>query len=157
VDRRPHESDARREGHSRDRRTTTEDDVDPAQVDREYEQLEKQAQRTADLIKDLAGKLSARAAQGDQNAREWNLDLREVALAVKDEEQQMRVLLSALDQLADARAQEFANRPAYRQPVYYDSGYRGGYGGGFFGGGFGQALAMGAGFGLGEEIIEDIF
>jgi hypothetical protein len=132
--------------------------VDPAEVDREYERLEKQAQRTAELLKALSQKLAARAADGDQNAREWGLDLREVALAVKDEEQQMRVLLNALDQLADAQAREFANRGAYRQqPVYYDNGYRGGYGGGFFGGGFGQALAMGAGFGLGEEIIEDIF
>jgi hypothetical protein len=126
-------------------------------VDREYERLEQQARKTADLIKALGQKLSARAAEGDQNAREWGLDLREVALAVKDEEQQMRVLLNALDQVADAQAREFANRQSYRQPVYYDSGYGRGYGGGFFGGGFGQALAMGAGFGLGEEIIEDIF
>jgi hypothetical protein len=131
--------------------------VETAEVDREYERLEQQARRTADLIKALGEKLSAHAAKGDQNAREWSLDLREVALAVKDEEQQMRVLLNALDQLADAQTREFANRRAYQQPVYYDNGYRGGYGGGFFGGGFGQALAMGAGFGLGEEIIEDIF
>jgi hypothetical protein len=131
--------------------------MDAADVDREYERLEQQARRTADVIKALADKLSARAAQGDENAREWGLDLREVALAVKDEEQQMKALLNALDQHADAQARQFGNtRPAY-QPVYYDNGYRGGYGGGFFGGGFGQALAMGAGFGLGEEIIDDLF
>jgi ABC-type Fe3+-hydroxamate transport system substrate-binding protein len=127
--------------------------VDPVDVDREYERLEEQARRTADLIKTLGQKLSARAEQGDQNAKEWSLDLREVALAVKDEEQQMQALLNALDRLADAQAREAAARPVYRQPVYYGNGY----GNGFFGGGFGQALAMGAGFGLGEEIIEDLF
>ena len=126
-------------------------------VDREYDRLEKQAQKTAEQLKALGQKLSAAAAQGDQNAREWNLDLREVALAFKEEEQQMRALLDVLDRHADAQARDFAGRGGYRPQVYVDNGYRGGYGGGFFGGGFGQALAMGAGFGLGEEIIEDIF
>ena len=126
-------------------------------VDREYERLQEQARRTADLIRALNEKVGARAAQGDAMAREWSLDLREVALAVRDEEQQMKTLLNAMDELADQQANEIARRQSYERPVYYDRGYRGGYGGGFFGGGFGQALAMGAGFGLGEEIIEDIF
>lgn len=131
--------------------------MDERDVDREYERLEKAAQKAAEMMSALGRKLSAAAAQGDQNAREWNLDLREVALAVKAEEQQMRSLLDALDRHADAQARDFAGRGGYRPQVYYDNGYRGGYGGGFFGGGFGQALAMGAGFGLGEEIIDDIF
>jgi hypothetical protein len=131
--------------------------MDATEVDREYERLEESARKTADTIKTLSQKLAAESSRGDARAREWSLDLREIALAVKDEEQQMRTLLNALDRLADAHARDLANQSAYRQPVYYDSGYRGGYGGGFFGGGFGQALAMGAGFGLGEEIIDDLF
>jgi ABC-type transporter Mla subunit MlaD len=136
--------------------------MDTPDVDREYDRLEQSARQTANHIKALSQKLSDAAAQGDPNAREWNLDLREVAAALRDEEQQMRALLNALDQQAEARAREMAyqanqaNQAAYRQPVYYGGGY-GGYGGGFFGGGFGQALAMGAGFGLGEEIIDDLF
>jgi anti-sigma factor RsiW len=118
--------------------------MDTPDVDREYDRLEQSARQTANHIKALSQKL------------------REVAAALRDEEQQMRALLNALDQQAEARAREMAyqanqaNQAAYRQPVYYGGGY-GGYGGGFFGGGFGQALAMGAGFGLGEEIIDDLF
>jgi hypothetical protein len=131
--------------------------MNEATVDREYERLEKRAETTASLLKNLADKMSARAAAGDASAREWSLDLREIAIAVRDEEQQTRTVISSIQDLVDEEL-----RQAPQQSMRYQQGpYQGyGYGGGFnrfLGGGFGQALAMGAGFGLGEEIIEDIF
>jgi hypothetical protein len=134
--------------------------MDQDTVDREYERLQQQSNRTADLLRQLSDKLAQRAAQGDPTAREYGLDVREIALSVRDEEQQFKKLLEELDRLADVQAQEIARSRSYQQPVYRTYGYGPGYGGGgggFFGGGFGQALAMGAGLGLGEEIIEDIF
>ena len=82
-----------------------EDLVDPSNVDREYDRLAEQSRRTADLLRALADKLSARAGQGDPQAREWGLDLREIALAVRDEEQQMKTLLQAMDREADLEVQ----------------------------------------------------
>ena len=132
--------------------------MNEATVDREYEQLEKRAENTASLLKKLSDKMSARAAAGDPNAREWSLDLREVAIAVRDEEQQTRTVISAIQDLVD---EELRQAPQQQSMRYQQGPYQGyGYGGGFnrfLGGGFGSALAMGAGFGLGEEIIEDIF
>jgi outer membrane receptor protein involved in Fe transport len=132
--------------------------MNEATVDREYERLEKRSEATAELIKRLADKMSARAAAGDANAREWSLDLREIAIAVRDEEQQTRTVISSIQDLVD---EELRQQPQQQAVRYQQGPYQGyGYGGGFnrfLGGGFGQALAMGAGFGLGEEIIEDIF
>jgi outer membrane receptor protein involved in Fe transport len=131
--------------------------MNEATVDREYERLERNSERTADLIRRLGEKLERAAAAGDANAREWGLDLREVALAVRDEEQQTKTVISAIQELVDDEMRQVAQQGGRYQPVAYQ-GY--GYGGGFnrfLGGGFGQALMMGAGFGLGEEIIDDIF
>jgi hypothetical protein len=56
---------------------TTAVDIDT--VDRQFSTLQQQAQQTASLIATLAGKLSTAAAGGDPNAREWRLDLKEIA------------------------------------------------------------------------------
>ena len=131
--------------------------MNEATVDREYERLEKQSHATAELIKNLADKLAAQASAGDANAREWSLDLREVAIAVRDEEQQTRTVISAIQDLVDEEVRQQPQQAArYQQGPYQGYGYGGGFNR-FLGGGFGSALAMGAGFGLGEEIIEDIF
>jgi hypothetical protein len=59
--------------------------MDAQTVDQDYAQLQQQAQQTTALIQTLAGKLQA-AAAGDTNAREWMLDLKEIALGVQQEE-----------------------------------------------------------------------
>ncbi|MDT7762067.1 MAG: hypothetical protein QOC63_1487 [Mycobacterium sp.] len=53
-------------------------------VDRQFSALQQQAQQTASLIAALAAKLSTAATAGDPNAREWGLDLKEIALAIRD-------------------------------------------------------------------------
>ena len=105
----------------------------------------------------------AAAAAGDQNAREWLLDLKEVALAVHSEEAQTTQLLQAVHQLVDNHVQQATGpngaqyvqqayqqpmmppqQPTYQQPmqqpVYQQQG-GGGMLGRFLGGGFGSAIA----------------
>jgi hypothetical protein len=66
--------------------------VDPQTVDQNYAQLQQQGQQTASLLQTLAGKLQSAAAAGDTNAREWMLDLKEIALGVQQEEGQVSLL-----------------------------------------------------------------
>jgi hypothetical protein len=151
--------------------------VDPQTVDQNYAQLQQQGQQTAALIQTLAGKLQAAAAAGDTNAREWMLDLKEVALGVQQEEGQVSLLLQSIHSMVDNHVQStgqpgYQQQQGYQQPQYQQQGYQqpqyqqqggmmGGGGGGmlqsFLGGGFGRAIVSGAGFGIGDDIINKIF
>jgi hypothetical protein len=161
--------------------------VDPQTVDQNYAQLQQQGQQTTALIQALASKLQTAAAAGDTNAREWMLDLKEVALGVQQEEGQVSLLLQSIHSMVDNHVQS-GGQPGYQQqqPGYqqgyqqqqpgYQQGYQqpqgyqqggmmggmmGGGGGGmlqsFLGGGFGRAIMTGAGFGIGDDIINKIF
>lgn len=70
--------------------------MDTDTVDRQFNALQQQAQQTGSLIAALAGKLSTAAAAGDPNAREWGLDLKEIALAIRDEQSTTTELLQAI-------------------------------------------------------------
>jgi hypothetical protein len=156
--------------------------VDPQTVDQNYAQLQQQGQQTASLIQTLAGKLQTAAAAGDTNAREWMLDLKEIALGVQQEEGQVSLLLQSIHSMVDNHVQSTGQpgyqqqgyqQPQYQQPQYQQQGYQqpqyqqqggmGGMGGGggmlqsFLGGGFGRAIVSGAGFGIGDDIINKIF
>jgi hypothetical protein len=134
--------------------------VDPETVDQSYAQLQQEGQQTAALIQTLASKLQTAAAAGDANAREWMLDLKEIAIGVQQEEGQVSLLLQSIHAMVDSHVQANAVAPPqYQQPV---GGYgMGGMGGGstlqrFLGGGFGRAIATGAGFGIGDDLINHI-
>jgi hypothetical protein len=155
--------------------------VDPETVDQNYAQLQQQGQQTATLIQALAGKLQTAANAGDSNAREWMLDLKEIALGVQQEEGQVSLLLQSIHSMVDNHVQStgqpgyqqgYQQQPGYQpgyqqqQPQYQQQGYQqggmGGMGGGgmlqsFLGGGFGRAIVSGAGFGIGDDIINKIF
>ena len=153
--------------------------MDPQTVDQNYAQLQQQGQQTASLLQTLAGKLQAAAAAGDTNAREWMLDLKEIALGVQQEEGQVSLLLQSIHSMVDNHVQS-TGQPGYQQQGYQQPGYQQGYqqpqyqqggmggmgmggmgGGGmlqsFLGGGFGRAIMTGAGFGIGDDIINKIF
>ncbi len=138
--------------------------MDIQTIDNQYSQLQSQAQQTMMELQTLARKLQAAAQAGDQNAREWFLDLKSVALAIQAEQNQVSNLLQALHGFVANQAQQmpqspWGNAPAYpAQPAYpaYPQ-QSGGILGGFLNSGFGRALEMGAGFGIGEEIIDKIF
>jgi hypothetical protein len=150
--------------------------VDTDTVDRQFSALQQQAQQTASLIAALAGKLSTAAAGGDPNAREWGLDLKEIALAIRDEQSTTTELLQAIHALIDshvsaassqspAAAQPAAYYPPpteYSQPPQYQPSYQQPTQGGgtlqrFLGGRFGQAIVTGAGIGVGDDIVNSIF
>jgi hypothetical protein len=134
--------------------------MDAQTVDQSYAQLQQQAQQTTALIQTLAGKLQAAAAAGDTNAREWMLDLKEIALGVQQEEGQTSLLLQSIHSMVDNHVQATA-QPQYQQQQQpqYQQQYQ--QGGGmlqqFLGGGFGRAIVSGAGFGIGDDIINKIF
>ena len=148
--------------------------MDPETVDQNYAQLQQQAQQTVAQIQTLAGKLQSAAAAGDQNAREWMLDLKEIALGIQQEQGQVSLLLQSIHSMVDNHVQTMG-QPGYQQPGYqpgYQSQYQPGYqqpgyqqyqqgSGGmlqqFLGGGFGRAIVTGAGFGIGDDIIKAIF
>jgi hypothetical protein len=143
--------------------------VDIQTIDEHYEELRQQSQQTVRLISSLAQKLQAAANEGDQQAREWLLDLKEITLGFQQEQNQVTLLLQAIHNFVESQQgqqqppvyqqpypQPYPQPPVYQQPMYYQSGGWGG-GGGFMGSSFGQAIAAGAGFAIGEDIIEDIF
>lgn len=144
-------------------------------VDRQFAALQSQADQTASLIHTLVDKLSAAAAAGDPNAREWGLDLKEIALAIRDEQATTTELLQAIHGLVDdhvsavqqpapqpayAAAATYAAPPQYQQPPQYPQ-YQQPAGGGtlqrFLSGRFGQAMVTGAGIGIGDDIVNSIF
>jgi hypothetical protein len=156
--------------------------VDPETVDQNYAQLQQQAQQTVTQIQTLAGKLQSAAAAGDQNAREWMLDLKEIALGIQQEQGQVSLLLQSIHSMVDNHVQTMGQpgyqqpgyqpgyqsqyqqpgyqQPGYQQPGYQQSQYQQGSGGmlqQFLGGGFGRAIVTGAGFGIGDDIIKAIF
>jgi hypothetical protein len=148
--------------------------VDIQTIDQNYEQLQQQSQQTVQAITALAQKLQAAANAGDQNAREWLLDLKEVTLGFQQEQNQVTLLLQAIHsfvanqppqqpiyqqpqyqqqyQQPQYQQPQYQQPPIYQQPMYAQGGF-----GGFMHSTFGQAIAGGAGFAIGEDIINDIF
>jgi hypothetical protein len=145
--------------------------MDIETIDQQYQQLQTQAQGTVQEISGLANKLQAAAQGGNQDAREWLLDLKSIALAVQAEQNQVGLLLQALHGFvanqASAMQQPAAggwSQPPTMPPPGYQPGYgqpqQGGVGGilgSFLGSGFGRAIEMGAGFGIGDDLINKIF
>jgi hypothetical protein len=139
--------------------------MDTATIDQAYAQLQTEFQDVAQTVQALAQKLQRAVDAGDQNARDWLLDLKQVALDVKDEQMQVNNLLSAIHGFVATANQAPPPPPVYAQPVQqqgypqqaYPQQRRGGMFGNFLSGGFGQAMEMGAGIGLGEDLINSIF
>ncbi len=144
--------------------------MDTETIDQEYNQLQTEFQDVANTVQAFAAKLQAAAQAGDENAREWLLDLKQIALDIKDEQMQVTGLLQAIHGWATAQAAQAPPPPPQPmpqqmpQPVYVQQapgGFGGGGGGGAFGGflnsGFGRAMEMGAGIGLGQDLINSIF
>ncbi len=145
--------------------------MDIATIDSQYNQLQSQAQQTIGELKDLAQKLQSAAAAGNQDAREWLLDLKSIALAIQAEQNQVSNLLQSIHNFADSqqRAMPLPQQPSWQNQApapapYPQQSYQSGYpqqGGGFLsellGSGFGRAIVTGAGFGIGDDIINKIF
>ena len=144
--------------------------MDVQTIDQQYGQLQNQSQQTIQALQNLGNKLQTAAQSGDQQAREWLLDLRELALSFRAEQDQMTNLLQAIHGYVANQAQVAAAPPMSPPPAggQWNTGaypptqspmpaQQGGMFGGFLNSGFGRALTMGAGFGIGDDLIKDIF
>ena len=148
--------------------------MDTDTVDRQYAALQQKSQQSAALFQALATKLSAAAGAGDQNAREWQLDLREIALAVRDEETATSALLQSIHTVLDGHLDDTAPPPPAvvpadvpppvedTQPDAFPAPYEppaahGGALGRMLASSFGQAVATGAGFSIGDDLVNSIF
>ncbi len=115
--------------------------MDTSTIDQAYQQLQNDFEDVANSIQMLAQKLQA---AGDPNAREWLLDLKGIALDVKDERVQVNGLLQAIHGFVDN---------SHQQPQQMGGGMLGG----FLNSRFGRTMELGAGIGLGEDPINSIF
>ena len=140
--------------------------MDTETIDQEYKQLQGEFEDAAKSVQEFAQKLQSAADGGDANAKEWLLDLKQIAIDIKDEQMQVNNLLTALHQFvanASQQAQQAPQQPMPQQPMGRGGLGMGGMGGGggmfggFLGGGFGRAMEMGAGIGLGQDLINSIF
>jgi hypothetical protein len=146
--------------------------MDIQTVNNQYGQLQVQAQQTVGELQSLAQKMQAAAQAGNMDAREWLLDLKSIALAIRAEQNQVAGLLQSIQAML-ANQQQAPQGPwggpqqGYpQQPMppqgFPQQGYgypqqQGGILGSFLNSGFGRAMQMGVGFGIGEEIIDKIF
>ena len=136
--------------------------MDIATVEQQYNQLQQEGQSVTQGIQGLAGKLKTAADGGSTDAREWLLDLKELALTIQQEQQQAMMLMQAMHQAVQNDMQRYAQQPGYPQTPQA-SGYpqtqpqQGGFLNSLEHSGFGQALMMGAGFGIGDDLINAIF
>lgn len=142
--------------------------MDIQTIDNQYRQLQTQSQQTVQELRALAMKLQGAAQAGNQDAREWFLDLKSIALAIQSEQNQVANLLQALHNFMDNQQQQSPwgnQQQPMQQPMPYPPQNYGGYpqqqGGGILGefmnSGFGRAVATGAGFALGDDLINSIF
>ena len=150
--------------------------MDPQTVEQQYNQLQQESQGVMQALQTLADKLKAATDAGNQDAREWLLDLKELALNIQTEQQQVMNLMQAMHQAMQndmaAMQQGFAGQQGQSgqwQPVcpqtpqvmpqqaYAPQQQPGGFLNSLEHSGFGQALMMGAGFGIGDNLINSIF
>jgi ElaB/YqjD/DUF883 family membrane-anchored ribosome-binding protein len=137
--------------------------MDTQTIDQQYNQLQAEFQDVAKSVEAFAQKLQSAAEGGDEKAKEWLLDLKQIALDIKDEQMQINNLLTALHQFVANVAQHEQQSASPPQQVVYQQpqpGFGmggGGMFGGLLGGGFGRAMEMGAGIGLGQDLINSIF
>ena len=144
--------------------------MDLQTVEQQYNQLQQEAPGVMQSLQTLAGKLKAASDGGNQDAREWLLDLKDLALNIQTEQQQVMNVMQAMHGAMQAEqnapyGQQQQNpgwQPGY--PQTSNAGFaqpqqQGGRGflSEFMSSGFGRAMEMGAGFGIGEDLINRIF
>jgi hypothetical protein len=75
-------------------------------VEQQYNRLQQEGQSVTQGIQGLAGKLKTAADGGSADAREWLLDLKELALNVQQEQQQVMMLMQAMHQAVQNELQQ---------------------------------------------------
>lgn len=132
-------------------------------MEQQYQQLQTEAQGVSQALQALASKMQ-QGSDKNPDAREWLLDLKQLALNIQQEQMQVMAVMQAMHQAMQNDMMTMQNPGGQWQPGYPQTpqqGYPQQQGGGFLSSlehsGFGQALMMGAGFGIGDDIINSIF
>ena len=128
--------------------------MDTSMIDQQYAQLQNEFNDVAQSVQGLAAKMQA---AGDDNAKEWLLDLKQIALDIKDEQMQVNALLQEIHGFVESAAQQMPMQQMQAPAGAPAMAGGGGMFGGFLHGGFGQAMMAGAGIGIGDELIQSIF
>ena len=119
-------------------------------------QLQQQANYLAQRLKDVADKLQDKIP--DPNlSRELMLDLREVAIALQQQNQSALGIIQQMAQYIHALESNLASAPqmGFQPRGWYTQPYPTATGG--FMGNVATGLGLGAGFGIGETLVDDIF
>ncbi len=118
-------------------------------------QLQKQADQVAQQVKGLADKLQTKVTDPGL-ARELMLDLREAALAIRQQNQSTLTLVEQMAQYIHSLESHVNSLP---QPAFQTRGWANQpyLGGGGFMGNVMSGLGLGAGFGLASDLVNSIF
>jgi hypothetical protein len=150
--------------------------MDTSIIDQEYQKLQSATEGVEQTINDLALKLKQARDAGNENAKEWILDLKEIAVAVQSEQNQMvsflQTLHSNLPQTQDVSSNQqnaymYQNQQMPQQQSEYQQQQqqqqqqqapqkKKGFFSSLLGSSFGSAIEMGAGFGIGDDLINNI-
>ncbi|MBN6739620.1 hypothetical protein JKG47_03575 [Acidithiobacillus sp. MC6.1] len=133
-------------------------------IDQQYNQLQAVAQGVSQALQVLAGKMQ-QGAENNPDAREWLLDLKQLALNIQQEQMQVMNVMRAVHQAMQNDFMQNQNggqwQPGYPQTPQAGFAHPQPQGSGFLGNflnsGFGHAIEMGAGFGIGDDLLNRIF
>ena len=134
--------------------------MDVQTIEQTYNQLQQQAQQSAQALQALGSKMQAAAQTGDMQAREWSLDLRELALAFQAEQQQVTNLLQQLHAALANAQPDYGTQASYQAPTQQipvqpvpDNNFVSN----ILNSGFARSVEAGAGFSIGNDLIKEIF
>lgn len=129
--------------------------MDTVLIDQTYTRLQTQSQQTVQALQALGQKLQNAANAGDQQAREWLLDLRELALSFREEQAQVSDLLQALHSGLSEQTlpTQTDNTPS---PGAFAPELRSGFLSSLMKSDFAHSIEAGAGFGIGNDVINKL-
>ena len=138
--------------------------MDLPTIDPPYNQLQQPAHHSAQALQPLGSNMQTASQTGDMQAREWSLDLRELALSFQAEQQQVTNLLQQLHAaLTNAASNQqpvaAAQSPYDAQPPVQVVGQAqdNGFFSNILNSGFARSVEAGAGFSIGNDLIKEIF
>ncbi|GBQ91959.1 hypothetical protein [Gluconobacter albidus] len=137
--------------------------MDVQTIEQTYTQLQQQAQQSAQALQALGSKMQVAAQTGDMQAREWSLDLRELALAFQAEQQQVTNLLQQLHAALANAQPDYGTQNPYQAPTQQipvqpvQSVPDNNFISNILNSGFARSVEAGAGFSIGNDLIKEIF
>ncbi len=128
--------------------------MDYSTAETQIAQIEQQSQGVVQNMQQFAQKLRA-AAPDETTGREWALDMREIAMAMQNQNQAMVALVNQMAEYVKMLEAQLATHP---NPGVQPRGWAGqaSTGGGFWGS-VTSGLGVGAGFAVANDLVGDLF